>query len=153
MLTKLYQNIPSKHQISFLAYNILYDAIMNNTIDMHHHLVVAHKHLAERPIQHSLLVVKAIRTVDYIYYLKLMKTAPKYSRFLMEIHLPAGTPPGQWNHCNRSDRFKSKSTCHPTHVLLACFLTNKSKYSTRLVPANRSVCHSRFFGMDLPLDL
>lgn len=89
MLTKLYQNIPSKHQISFLAYNILYDAIMNNTIDMHHHLVVAHKHLTERPIQHSLLVVKAIRTVDYIYYLKLMKTAPKYSRFLMEIHLPA----------------------------------------------------------------
>ena len=52
---------------------------------MHHHLVVAHKHLTERPIQHSLLVVKAIRTVDYIYYLKLMKTAPKYSRFLMEM--------------------------------------------------------------------
>lgn len=88
MLSKLYQTIPSPKRLRFLSYNILYDVIMHNTLDIHHHLVVAQRHLTERCIQHALLVVDAVRSVDYLYYLKLMETAPKYGRVLMQLYLP-----------------------------------------------------------------
>lgn len=88
MLSKLYKTIPSPKSLRFLSYNILYDVIMHNTLDIHHHLVVAQRHLTERCIQHALLVVDAVRSIDYLYFLKLMETAPKYSRVLMQLYLP-----------------------------------------------------------------
>lgn len=88
MLSKLYKTIHSQKNLRFLSYNILYDVIMNNTLDIHNHLVVAQHHITERCIQHALLVVEAVRSIDYLYYLKLMETAPKYGRMLMELYLP-----------------------------------------------------------------
>ena len=88
MLSNLYKSVPSRKSLRFLSYNILYDVIMNNTLDIHHHLVVAQHHITERCIQHALLVVGAVRSLDYLYYLKLMETAPKYGRVLMQLYLP-----------------------------------------------------------------
>lgn len=107
MLFSLYKTIPSKHQMSFLSYNLIYDVIhvqelngnknQNNIIDIHRHVQHAQLALTDQSIQHSLLVLycildeqvlQAVRTNDYPYYLQLIKTASKESRQLMEYYLP-----------------------------------------------------------------
>lgn len=66
MLGSLYTTIPSKRQIRFLAYHIVYDVVtvaslpprhtQNNVVEIHRHIQQAQAVLSELLIHHALLV-------------------------------------------------------------------------------------------------
>ena len=66
MLGSLYTTIPSKRQIRFLAYHIVYDVVtvaslplshtQNNVVEIHRHIQQAQAVLSEPLIHHALLV-------------------------------------------------------------------------------------------------
>lgn len=66
MLGSLYTTIPSKRQIRFLAYHIVYDVAtvaslppphtQNNVVEIHRHIQQAQAVLSEPLIHHALLV-------------------------------------------------------------------------------------------------
>ena len=65
MLGSLYTTIPSKRQIRFLAYHIMYDVVtvaslpphtQNNVVEIHRHIQQAQAVLSEPLIHHALLV-------------------------------------------------------------------------------------------------
>ena len=67
MLTVLYQTQTSKHILEFLAYSLIYDAMMvrlsdishiqHNSLDLNRHLTHAHEHLTHKHIRHALFVI------------------------------------------------------------------------------------------------
>lgn len=89
MLAVLYQTQSSKHSLEFLAYSLIYDSMMHNTMDLNRHLRHAHDYLTHKHIRHALFVVSAIRSCEYAYYCRLLEAAPSGSHELMAIHLPA----------------------------------------------------------------
>ncbi|KAM7456310.1 hypothetical protein BLSTO_02934 [Blastocystis sp. subtype 1] len=94
MLGSLYTTIPSKRQIRFLAYHIVYDVVtvasppprhtQNNVVEIHRHIQQAQAVLSEPLIHHALLVVEAYRTSNYPYFMVLYEAAPKGTKELME---------------------------------------------------------------------
>lgn len=72
MLGSLYTTIPSKRQIRFLAYHIMYDVVtvaslppphtQNNVVEIHRHIQQAQAVLSEPLIHHALLVAPVAST-------------------------------------------------------------------------------------------
>lgn len=73
MLGSLYTTIPSKRQIRFLAYHIVYDVVtvassspprhtQNNVVEIHRHIQQAQAVLSELLIHHALLVAPVAST-------------------------------------------------------------------------------------------
>lgn len=88
MLSSLYTTVDSRKKVQFLAYHILYDLITNQTLDMHRHIQRAQQHLSDPCIHHALLVVEALRTSNYPYFMVLYEAAPKKTKDLMWFLFP-----------------------------------------------------------------